>query len=74
MTRDEMVGWHHRLKGHEFERTLGGKLGVLNPWGSKESDMTYELSNTTNRNLTLRAYVNISGGPFSQVLSESGSL
>ena len=19
MTEDEMVGWHHRLKGHEFE-------------------------------------------------------
>ena len=23
MTEDEMVGWHHRLKGHEFEQTLG---------------------------------------------------
>ena len=23
MTGDEMVGWHHRLKGHEFEQTLG---------------------------------------------------
>ena len=22
-TEDEMVGWHHRLKGHEFEQTLG---------------------------------------------------
>ena len=22
MTEDEMVGWHHRLKGHEFEQTL----------------------------------------------------
>ena len=20
MTEDEMVGWHHRLNGHEFER------------------------------------------------------
>ena len=20
---DEMVGWHHRLKGHEFEQSLG---------------------------------------------------
>ena len=20
MTEDEMVGWHHRLKGHEFEQ------------------------------------------------------
>ena len=23
MTEDEMVGWHHRLDGHEFERALG---------------------------------------------------
>ena len=23
MTEDEMVGWHHRLNGHEFEGTLG---------------------------------------------------
>ena len=22
-TEDEMVGWHHRLNGHEFEQTLG---------------------------------------------------
>ena len=23
MTEDEMVGWRHRLDGHEFEHTLG---------------------------------------------------
>ena len=23
MTQDEMVGWHHRLDGHEFEQALG---------------------------------------------------
>ena len=23
MTEDEMVGWHHRLNGHEFGWTLG---------------------------------------------------
>jgi len=23
MTEDEMVGWHHRLNGHEFEQTRG---------------------------------------------------
>ena len=22
-TEDEMVGWHHRLSGHEFEQTPG---------------------------------------------------
>ena len=33
MTQDEMVGWHHRLNGHEFEQTPGdreaGKPGML---------------------------------------------
>ena len=23
MTEDEMVGWHHRFKAHEFEQTPG---------------------------------------------------
>ena len=23
MTEDEMVGWHHRLDGHEFEQVPG---------------------------------------------------
>ena len=23
MTENEMVGWHHRLNGHEFEQALG---------------------------------------------------
>ena len=23
MTKNEMVGWHHRLDGHEFEYALG---------------------------------------------------
>ena len=23
-TKDEMVGWHHQLNGHEFEQALGG--------------------------------------------------
>ena len=33
-TEDEMVGWHHRLNGHEFE--LGtGKPGVLQSMGSQ---------------------------------------
>ena len=44
-TEDEMVGWHHQLKGHEFEQILGdgvkqGSLACCSPWNSKESDMT----------------------------------
>ena len=25
--QDEMVGWHHRLNGHEFEQALGDGEG-----------------------------------------------
>ena len=44
MTEDEMVGWHHRLNGHEFEYPLvvGDGQGILaccSPLGCKESDM-----------------------------------
>ena len=43
--KDEMVGWHHRLNGLEFEQTLGDSGGQRNlaccsPWGHKESDTT----------------------------------
>ena len=46
-TEDKMVGWHHRLDGHEFEQVLGdgegqGSLACCRPWGRKESDMTGE--------------------------------
>ena len=49
MTEDMMVGWHHRLNGHEFELTLGdgegqGSLACCSPWGHKESDMTEQLN------------------------------
>ena len=27
MTEDEMVGWHHRLNGHEFEQAPGDREG-----------------------------------------------
>ena len=44
-TEDEMVGWHHRLNGHEFEQTPGdseghGSLLCCSPWGEKELDTT----------------------------------
>ena len=42
-TEDEMVGWHHRLDGREFEQALGvgdgqGGLACSSSWGHKESD------------------------------------
>ena len=49
MTEDEMVGWHHRLNGHEFEHAQGvdngqGSLAFCSPWGCKESDTTERLN------------------------------
>ena len=46
---DEMVGWHHQLNGHEFEKTPGvgdgqGGLACCSPWGRKESDTTERLN------------------------------
>ena len=46
----EMVGWHHRLNGHESEQTPGdvegqGSLACCSPWGCKESDMTEQVNN-----------------------------
>ena len=42
---DEMVGWHQRLNGREFEQTPGvgdgqGSLACCSPWSRKESDTT----------------------------------
>ena len=31
-TEDEMVGWHHRFNGHEFEQTLGDGEGQGSLW------------------------------------------
>ena len=44
-TEDEVVGWHHRLDGHEFEQTPGdgkgqGSLVYCSQWDRKESDVT----------------------------------
>ena len=49
MTEDEMVGWHHRLNGREFEQTsrVGngqGSLACCSPWGRKELDTSEQLN------------------------------
>ena len=43
VTEDEMVGWYHRLNGHEFEQTWGDsdiqrRLTCCSSWGRKESE------------------------------------
>ena len=49
-TVDEMVGWHHRVNGQEFEQALGvgdgqgGHVKCCSPWGRRESEMTERLN------------------------------
>ena len=52
MTEDEMVGWRHRLNGHEFGQTPGnsegqGSLMSCSPWGRKDEHMTERLNNNS---------------------------
>ena len=54
MTEDEIVGWHHRFNGCEFEQTPGdgegqGSLACCSPWGRKESDTAERLNNNNKR-------------------------
>ena len=55
MTEDEMVGWHPRLNGHEFEQALGdsegqGGLACCSPWSCKELGMIEQLNNSNIKN------------------------
>ena len=70
-TEDEMVGWHHRLNGHEFEWTPGvgdgqGDLACCGSWGRKESDTTERLNWTERgsigwlgKNLTVSGFLSV---------------
>ena len=58
MTGDEMVGWHHRLKGHEFEQTLGdcegqGSLALWQAMGSQSQTWMDMNSNKGSRGIRL---------------------
>ena len=49
MTEDELIGWHHGLKGHESEEALGvgdgqRKLACCSPQSLKELDRTERLN------------------------------
>ena len=55
MTKDEMVGWHHRVNGHEFEQALGdregqGSLASCSPWGHRVN-RTEWLNNNNKKSL-----------------------
>jgi len=70
MTENEMVGWHHRLNGHEFEQTPGvgdgqGGLACCSPWIHKELDTTAHL------NYEILLFLFLKGFPDSSVRTES---
>ena len=55
-TDDEMVGWHYRLNGHEFEQALGdgegqGSLACCSSWCRKELDITERLNNNNHQDV-----------------------
>ena len=57
MTEDELVVWHHRFNGREFECTLGGSEGqgslvCCSLWDHKELDTTERLQNSNNKKET----------------------
>ena len=54
ITEDEIVGWHHRLNGYEFEQALEdgegqGSLACCSPWSGKRLDTTELLDNNNNK-------------------------
>ena len=62
----EMVGWHHRFDGHEFEQTQGDgeaqqRVGC-HLWGRKESDTTERLDNKGCFTFLPKGHLNISQG------------
>ena len=61
MTEGEMVGWHHRLDGHEFEQAPGdgdgqGGLACCIVHEVSESDTTKRLHNNSSWGGTLSCY------------------
>ena len=69
MTEDEMLGWHHRLNGHELEQTPRdgegqGSLACCSPWGHKESDTSEQLNNNRSSQTLVRCPIST---PISQM-------
>ena len=46
-TKDEIVGWHHWINGHEFEQTPGDSEGQGSLACCEELDMTEQLNNNS---------------------------
>ena len=61
-TEDEMVGWHHRLDGHELEQTMGdsegqGSLACCSLRGGKESDRTFVVQSDTEKEMATHSSI-----------------
>ena len=60
-TEDEMVGWHHRFRGHEFEETAGDSE-VREAWcaavhgGHRESDVSERLNEPTKEQMCIGSF------------------
>ena len=62
MTEDEMVGWHHRLRGRELEQApvVGDGLGSLaccSPWVRKKLETTEQLNWTENTEVSDQSWL-----------------
>ena len=59
VTEEEVVGWYHRLNGHEFEQTLGDREGqgssvCCSSWRCKESDMIKQLNDNHHHHVNIQ--------------------
>ena len=58
----EMAEWHHCCNEHELGQTpedgeVQGSLECCSPWNRKESDMTGQLNNNSNRKTELQIFI-----------------
>ena len=68
MPDDEMVGWHHRLNGHEFEQTPGDS----ERWGSLPDMLQSTELQRTGPNLATEQQQRKTCGPASSLFSGKG--
>ena len=78
MTEDEMIGWHHRLIGHEFEQTLvkdreawcAAVYGIARVRHDLATEQQIEMSETSLMVQWLRLHTPIQGAQFQPLVRE----
>ena len=78
MIEDEMVGWHLRLNGHEFEQAPGvgdgqGGLACCSPWGHKALEMTEQLNSNNSSSSSIQILAGAGSLPRPERSEEAGS-